>query len=72
MRQNQVYGLFAVLFLIPMIALFTGQLILFVAAVVISVVIGAVADRVDNKLSEPYKKYNVNHHHHHSNHGHTA
>jgi hypothetical protein len=72
MRQTQLYVLFWALFLIPIAALLTGQLGWFLVGLVLSVGIGAIADRLDNKLSEPYKKYNQYHHHHHPHNNHAA
>jgi len=62
------YTLFALLFALVLVGLVLRSYPLLVVLVIVAIAFGIVGDKVENKPTEPYKKYNALHHKHDDTH----
>ncbi|MCY0897158.1 MAG: hypothetical protein OWS03_12885 [Alicyclobacillaceae bacterium] len=58
------YTLFICMFAVVLAGLFSHSYLLLAAAVVLAIVLGVVADVVENRPTNPFRKYNALHDHH--------
>lgn len=62
------YTIFALLFALVLLGLILHSYPLLAVLVIVAIALGIVGDRIENRPTEPYKQYNVQHHHYHAEH----
>lgn len=67
MRSNRSlrYALFAFIFALVIVGLVIHSYPLLVTMIVLAIVVGVIADKIDNAPTEPFKHHNELHHHKH-------
>ncbi|MCF8564509.1 hypothetical protein LLE49_07075 [Alicyclobacillus tolerans] len=63
--KNLRYFLFAALFAFVIIGLITRSYALLAAFIVVAIVLGVIADKLESAPTEPFKQNNQLHHRHH-------